>query len=231
MRSNRSRWIRHGVSATGTLCSSPYCWFSPQAPENVFRLSRAPRLLPCPSCSGKAMNMFVARSLQFTWARSARNPTHPLAPALQQRPRRLQCWQEPRSSRTLTVELSGRFLLEHGRGLVPLACLSSVLPRFLGRPATLHEESAPSFRRRCCHSLSHRHRFPPMMLLSHLIFRFMAVNPSVATEPGRLRMTFSREPVTAPASPTLTFGSKTIPSASYSESNGAAEITLRRPCR
>ena len=39
-------------------------------------------------------------------------------------------------------------------------------------------------------------------------------------------MTFSHEPVTAPASPTLTFSSKTIPSATYSESNGAAQITV-----
>jgi N-acetylmuramoyl-L-alanine amidase len=39
-------------------------------------------------------------------------------------------------------------------------------------------------------------------------------------------MTFNHEPVTAPASPTLTFDSKTIPSATYSENNGAAEITV-----
>jgi N-acetylmuramoyl-L-alanine amidase len=33
-------------------------------------------------------------------------------------------------------------------------------------------------------------------------------------------------PLTSPASPTLTFGSKTIPSATYSESNGTAQITV-----
>jgi N-acetylmuramoyl-L-alanine amidase len=60
-----------------------------------------------------------------------------------------------------------------------------------------------------------------------LIFRFTApVNPTVATEPGALRMTFTREPVVAPASPTLTFGNKTIPSAIYSESNGTAVVTV-----
>jgi N-acetylmuramoyl-L-alanine amidase len=62
---------------------------------------------------------------------------------------------------------------------------------------------------------------------SHLVFHFTAsVNPSVATEPGKLRMTFSHEPLIAPASPTLTFASKVIPSAIYSESNGAADITV-----
>jgi len=39
-------------------------------------------------------------------------------------------------------------------------------------------------------------------------------------------MTFSHEPVVGPASPTLTFGSKVIPSATYSESNGSAVITV-----
>ena len=122
------------------------------------------------------------------------------------------------------VDLSGKFLLEHGRGLVPLACLSSVLPRFLGGPATLHEESARLF---IGSVATHFTATVSPDDASHLIFRFTApVNPSVATEPGRLRMTFSREPVTAPASPTLTFGSKTIPSATYSESNGAAEISV-----
>jgi N-acetylmuramoyl-L-alanine amidase len=39
-------------------------------------------------------------------------------------------------------------------------------------------------------------------------------------------MTFSREPLVGPASPTLTFGSKMIPSATYSENNGSAVLTV-----
>lgn len=60
-----------------------------------------------------------------------------------------------------------------------------------------------------------------------LVFNFSSpVSPSVATEPATLRMTFTREPVVAPASPTLTFGSKITPSATYSEGNGTAVITV-----
>ena len=122
------------------------------------------------------------------------------------------------------ADLSGKFVMENGRGLVPVACLGSLLPRFLGGPATLHEESGRLF------IGSVATHFTATILAddpSRLVFRFTApVNPSVATEPGKLRMTFSREPVMAPASSTLTFGSKTIPSANYSESNGAAEITV-----
>src|SRR5580658_1157854 len=38
-------------------------------------------------------------------------------------------------------DLSGKFVMENGRGLVPVAALGSLLPRFLGGPATLHQES------------------------------------------------------------------------------------------
>jgi N-acetylmuramoyl-L-alanine amidase len=122
------------------------------------------------------------------------------------------------------TDLSGKFLVENGRGLVPLASLSSLLPRFLGGPATVHEESGRLFIGSIAtHFTASVSPDDP----SHLVFRFTApVNPSVATEPGKVHMTFSREPVTAPASTTLTFDSKTIPSAIYSENNGSAEITV-----
>jgi N-acetylmuramoyl-L-alanine amidase len=122
------------------------------------------------------------------------------------------------------ADLAGKFLMENGRGLVPLAALGSLLPRFLGGPATLHQESGRLF---VGNIATHFTASVPPEDPSHLVFRFTApVNPSVATEPGKLRMTFSREPVAAPASPTLTFGSKTIPEATYSEGNGAAQITV-----
>jgi N-acetylmuramoyl-L-alanine amidase len=122
------------------------------------------------------------------------------------------------------TDLSGNFLMENGRGLVPVACLGSLLPRFLGGPATLHEESGRLFIGSVAtHFTATISPDDP----SRLVFQFTgAINPSVASEPGKLRMTFNHEPVTAPASSTLTFGSKIIPSATYSENNGAAEITV-----
>ena len=55
------------------------------------------------------------------------------------------------------------------------------------------------------------------------------VNPMIATEPGRLRMVFSREPVVPPGSQTLTFDSREIPSATFQENNGVAEIAVSGP--
>jgi N-acetylmuramoyl-L-alanine amidase len=122
------------------------------------------------------------------------------------------------------ADLSGKFLMENGRGLVPLAALGSLLPRFLGGPATLHQESGRLF---IGNIATHFTASVPPDDPSHLVFRFTApVNPSIASEPGKLHMTFNREPVTGPASPTLTFGSKIIPEAAYAESNGTAQITV-----
>ena len=122
------------------------------------------------------------------------------------------------------ADLGAPFFVENNRGLVPITSLSSLLPRFLGGPATLHENSERLFigsvATHFTASLSADN--PP-----RLVFHFTApVNPIISTEPGALRMTFSREPLVAPASPTLTFGSKSIPSAIYSEGNGAAVVTV-----
>jgi N-acetylmuramoyl-L-alanine amidase len=122
------------------------------------------------------------------------------------------------------ADLGAKFLEHNGRGLVPVSSLGSLLPRFLGGPVTVHEESGRLFvggvSTHFTASLAAEN--PP-----RLVFHFSApVNPTIATEAGSLRMTFSREPVVAPASPTLTFGNKAIPSANYSENNGAAVVTV-----
>ena len=122
------------------------------------------------------------------------------------------------------ADLGGKFLVENKRGLVPVVSLGALLPRFLGGPATLREDSNRLFIGNIAthFTASLAGDNPPK-----LVFHFSApVNPSVATEAGSLRMTFAREPVVAPASTTLTFGSKAIPSASYSENNGMAVLTV-----
>jgi len=123
------------------------------------------------------------------------------------------------------TDLGGKFLMENQRGLVPVGALASLLPRILGGPVSLHEVADRLFIGSVAthFTASLAGDNPP-----RLVFHFSApVNPSIATEAGSLRMTFSREPIVGPASPTLTFGNQTIPSATYSESNGAATVTVR----
>ena len=120
------------------------------------------------------------------------------------------------------ADLGGKFVEENDRGFVPISSLGSLLPRILGGPVTLHEESSRLF----IGSVA-THFTASLAGENRLVFNFTTpVNPMIATEPGKLRMTFSREPVVAPAAPTLTFGSKTIPSASYSENNGEAVVAV-----
>jgi len=122
------------------------------------------------------------------------------------------------------ADLGSKFLMENGRGLVPVGSLASLLPRILGGPVSLHEVADRLFIGNVAthFTASLAGDNPP-----RLVFHFSApVNPSIATDNGILRMTFSREPVVGPASPTLTFGNKVIPSAAYSESNGAATVTV-----
>jgi N-acetylmuramoyl-L-alanine amidase len=122
------------------------------------------------------------------------------------------------------ADMGAKFLMENDRGLVPVACLNSLLPIFLGGPATLHEESGRLF---IGNVAIHFTASVQPGDASRLVFHFSApVNPYVAGEPGKLRLTFRRDPITAPASATLTFGSKVVPSASYSEHDGAAEIVV-----
>ena len=122
------------------------------------------------------------------------------------------------------ADLGDPFFLENNRGLVPVSSLGSLLPRFLGGPVNLHETAGRLFIGTASthFTASLAADNPPK-----LVFNFTApVNPSISTEPGVLRMTFAREPLVAPASPTLTFGNKAIPSANYSEGNGAAFVTV-----
>jgi len=121
-------------------------------------------------------------------------------------------------------DLPASFLLENGRGLVPLSCLGTLMPRILGGPVTFNQSSRRLFVGNVAvHFTAQVTKTTP----PKLVMNFTApVNPMIATEPGELRMAFNREAVVAPGSQALTFDSKVIPSASFQESNGAAALVV-----
>jgi N-acetylmuramoyl-L-alanine amidase len=120
------------------------------------------------------------------------------------------------------ADLLAKFYVQNDRGIVPVACLGSLLPRILGGPVTMHEDAGRLFIGNAA-----THFTATLSADNRLVFHFTApVNPMIATDAGTLRMTFTREPLVGPASPTLTFGSKSISSANYSESNGSAVVTV-----
>jgi N-acetylmuramoyl-L-alanine amidase len=121
-------------------------------------------------------------------------------------------------------DLSANFLLENGRGLVPLSGLPSLLSRILGGPVTLNQSARRLF---VGNVAVHFTAQVSGAATPGLVMNFTSpVNPTIATEPGKLRMVFTRDAVVAPGSQTLTFNSKLIPSATFVENNGTAEIVV-----
>jgi N-acetylmuramoyl-L-alanine amidase len=121
-------------------------------------------------------------------------------------------------------DLAAPFLIENSHGLVPLSSLSALLPRFLGTSVNFHESARRLFvgdvRIQVGFQLDASN--PPRLALN-----FSApVNPTIFTEPGKLRMVFKRDPVMSPGSQSISFDSKIITQASYSENNGDAELDV-----
>ena len=122
------------------------------------------------------------------------------------------------------TDLPAPFLLENGRGLISVSSVAALLPRILGGPVTFNESARRLFIGNVAvHFTAQVVKTPS----PKLVMNFTApVNPMIATEPGKLQMIFTHDPIVAPGSPTLTFDSTIMPSAAFIESNGGAEITV-----
>jgi N-acetylmuramoyl-L-alanine amidase len=121
-------------------------------------------------------------------------------------------------------DLSAPFMIENSRGLVPLNSLAALLPRFLETPVNFHE----SARRLFVGDVGIQVSFlldasaPPRLALNFS----NPVNPTISTEPGKLRMVFRRDPVVSPGSQSISFDNPVITHANYSENNGDAEVEV-----
>jgi N-acetylmuramoyl-L-alanine amidase len=120
-------------------------------------------------------------------------------------------------------DLPAEFVLLGGRGFVPVTTLGGMLPRLLSQPVQLHPGSrlligALGF------SFSQQVRQnPPGLVLSFP----SAVNPMIETEPGRMRLTFTREPVIRPADGgAQKFSDPVFQSTSVAAANGALQLTV-----
>jgi N-acetylmuramoyl-L-alanine amidase len=131
-----------------------------------------------------------------------------------------------RFSRT-AMELTAPLLMENGRGLVAAHDLARLLMGLLPGPhsITFHESSRRLFldSSETTYRAELRKGAPPKLVLT-----FTApVNPFIATEPGKLRMSFRREPLLpGPGGRSLRLDDQFFSSLDYAENNGAAELTV-----
>ncbi len=118
--------------------------------------------------------------------------------------------------------LPAPFLIENNNGLAPVEALPTVLSRLLDTPVTVRSGG----RRVFIGSSGTLFTANFEKSAGKLVLRFSApVNPTIANDPGRLRLTFNRDPVIAGV-PSGTFDDKTITSFNFSEANGTAELTI-----
>ena len=121
-------------------------------------------------------------------------------------------------------DLGAPFVMLYGRGMVPISALESLLSRILGGPVAFNPSSRRVFIGNIAVHFTARvsGANPPSLIMS-----FTApVNPTIATDSGKLRMTFTHDPVVSSGTQTLTFGAPTIPSATYEDGNGNVSITV-----
>jgi len=122
-----------------------------------------------------------------------------------------------------TVKLAAKFVVQDGRGYAPLSSVSDVLSRALQAPIRLN----PSARRLFVGDVGKRYSLDLRSgTPSKLFISFDApVNPTIATEPGHIRLTFRRDPV-VPSVEQITYSDPLITGARFSEHDGAGELDV-----
>ncbi len=122
------------------------------------------------------------------------------------------------------ITLSNPCWTDGARGYIPLSSVHVVLSQLLGLNATLRENSRRLFVGEVGSSYTvDLQKGNP----SKLVLHFTApVNPTISTEPGKVRLTFTREPLVAGPNNPQTIDDPVMHSASFSENNGAAEIVV-----
>ncbi len=123
-----------------------------------------------------------------------------------------------------SYKLPANFVLQNGRGYVSLDAAANLLSRLLSTQTEFHSAG-----RRLLVGTSPE-RFTLELKQgnpSRLLVGFSsAVNPTIATEPGRVRLTFRREPVVAAGADNVTYSDPLITGASFSEHDGIAELDI-----
>jgi N-acetylmuramoyl-L-alanine amidase len=121
-------------------------------------------------------------------------------------------------------ELTASFAIQNERGYIPVASLPAFLASLLDQQIQFHDNARRLFLSGASTRFTAELRKDAT---SSLVLRFQKpVNPFIATEPGKLRMVFTRDPVIATGAENLTFTDPLISAAVFEEHSGLAELTV-----
>jgi N-acetylmuramoyl-L-alanine amidase len=120
-------------------------------------------------------------------------------------------------------ELPANFVLQGGRGYIPIAALPNLLPRLLERTVDLH--AAP--RRLFIGAIAMKF----VLDLKHAPNRLVAtfsnpVSPQIATDGSHIRVTFVRDPVISAGVDVYSYTEPPFASSNFSEANGIATLDV-----
>lgn len=123
-----------------------------------------------------------------------------------------------------TLKLPANFAFQGDRGYVPLASVTNLLSQVLSTPVAFHASSQRLFIGEIAtrYSLDLRKGTP-----SRLLVGFSSpVNPTIATEPGYVRLVFRRAPVISSGTDSVTFDDPLITGVFFSEHDGIAQLDI-----
>lgn len=116
--------------------------------------------------------------------------------------------------------LPAPFVLEGTRGLVPLRALPALIGIIVGMKTEYHEAA-----RRLFLAGTATHFTSEPRDLGFSVTFSAPVNPMISTEPGKLTMTFTRDPVVS-STFLMRVENPLVSAVAFSEANGRAELTL-----
>ena len=122
------------------------------------------------------------------------------------------------------IQLTQPFWADGQRGYIAVTSAPVLMVQFTRQSANLRENS----RRLFVGDVSTTYSAEiPKGAPNKLILHFSSpVNPAVSTEPGRVRLMFNRDPVIPSGTNPQPFDNPSLHSATFSENNGASELTI-----
>ena len=120
------------------------------------------------------------------------------------------------------VDMGAPAIIQNDTLLVPVRGLAQILPRLLNATVEYREGARRLIIAGANIDFTAEMQANPSRLVLHFS---RPVNPTIGSEPGRVRLTFTKDPVSAPTA-VQAFADKLITSASFAEHNGVAELTV-----